>query len=83
MAAGMLRHRNVEDALYLHVEDAQVQPASPLRFSNEFARHKVLDMLGDLYLAPLEWTGRITAHRSGHKLNRLMARELMKQIQDI
>lgn len=80
LAAGLLRHQNVEDALYLHVEAAQVQPATPLRFPDEYVRHKVLDMLGDLYLAPFEWTGKITAFRSGHKLNRMMARELVKPL---
>ena len=77
IAAGVLRHENVEDALYLQVEDREVSPVTPLRFPNEYARHKVLDMLGDLYLAPFEWTGKITAFRSGHKLNRMMARKLV------
>jgi len=50
------------------------------RFSDEPARHKVLDMLGDLALAgggvgrPIR--GRITAWRSGHALNHAMARKL-------
>ncbi|MDQ3024147.1 MAG: UDP-3-O-acyl-N-acetylglucosamine deacetylase, partial [bacterium] len=77
-AAGILRNDNLDDALVLHVVDGEFQPASPLRFRDEFARHKVLDMLGDLYLAPFEWTGKITAYRSGHRLNRMMARELLE-----
>jgi UDP-3-O-acyl-N-acetylglucosamine deacetylase len=83
MAAGMLRHQNVEDALYLHVEGNTVQPATPPRFPDEFARHKVLDLLGDLYLAPFEWTGKVTAFRSGHKLNRAMARKLVELVQEV
>jgi UDP-3-O-[3-hydroxymyristoyl] N-acetylglucosamine deacetylase len=77
-ASGALLNTSVEDALVLMTDGGGVEPASPLRFPDEFARHKVLDMLGDLYLAPFEWTGKITAFRSGHKLNRAMARELMK-----
>ena len=76
-AAGFLHNNNAEDALVLFVSGNQVRPASSLRFSDEFARHKVLDMLGDLYLAPFEWTGKVTAFRSGHRLNRMMARELV------
>jgi UDP-3-O-acyl-N-acetylglucosamine deacetylase len=75
-AAGYLHNDNVEDALVLHVTAGNVLPAAPLRFPDEFARHKVLDLLGDLYLAPFEWTGKVTAFRSGHRLNRAMARKL-------
>jgi UDP-3-O-[3-hydroxymyristoyl] N-acetylglucosamine deacetylase len=78
-AAGFLRNDNVEDALVLHVTDGAVTPATPLRFPDEFPRHKVLDFLGDLYLAPFEWTGRVTAHRSGHRLNRQLARRLVAE----
>lgn len=56
----------------------EMVPDSPLRFADEFARHKVLDLIGDLYIVPAEWTGRVTAVRSGHRLNRLLAREMMK-----
>jgi UDP-3-O-[3-hydroxymyristoyl] N-acetylglucosamine deacetylase/3-hydroxyacyl-[acyl-carrier-protein] dehydratase len=55
----------------------------PLRFGNEFVRHKILDLLGDLNLvgAPIE--GHIMAVRSGHKYNlkfaRLLADELRAQ----
>ena len=77
--AGLLHNDNQDDALVLHVVAGEVQPASPLRFPDEFARHKVLDLLGDLYLAPFEWTGRVTAYRSGHRLNRALARELVKK----
>jgi UDP-3-O-[3-hydroxymyristoyl] N-acetylglucosamine deacetylase len=79
-AAGFLRNDNADDALVLHVVEGEVHPASALRFPDEFARHKVLDLLGDLYLAPFEWTGKITAYRSGHRLNRMMARKLVELV---
>jgi UDP-3-O-[3-hydroxymyristoyl] N-acetylglucosamine deacetylase/3-hydroxyacyl-[acyl-carrier-protein] dehydratase len=44
-----------------------------LRFPNEPARHKLLDLLGDLYLAGAQVRGRILAIRSGHTLNARMA----------
>lgn len=40
-----------------------------LRFEDEFARHKILDLLGDLYLLGYNIKGHIVAMRSGHPLN--------------
>lgn len=40
-----------------------------LRFEDEFARHKILDLLGDLYLLGYAVKGHIIAVRSGHPLN--------------
>ena len=48
-----------------------------LRFENECVRHKTLDMLGDFALTGCDILGKITAHRSGHKLNARMARQLL------
>ena len=72
-SAGFLHNEHEEDALVLR----NGQPNKPLFFSNEFARHKVLDLLGDLYILPFDWQADITAHLSGHKLNRELARQLM------
>ena len=74
MAAGFMRNTHEEDGLLIR----DGEPTQPLRFPDEFARHKVLDMLGDLYAVPYEWTGRVTGYKSGHKLNRAMARLLVE-----
>lgn len=42
---------------------------SSLRFNNEFARHKILDLIGDLYLLGLPLKGHIIGVRSGHPIN--------------
>ena len=47
-----------------------------LRFSDEFARHKVLDIIGDLYLLGYPIRGRVTAHLTGHKTNIALLREI-------
>ncbi|MGP1273329.1 MAG: UDP-3-O-acyl-N-acetylglucosamine deacetylase [Phycisphaerales bacterium] len=47
-----------------------------LRFENEPARHKLLDLIGDLALAGRPILGRVSAYRSGHALNHEMARRL-------
>ncbi len=48
-----------------------------LRFENEFARHKVLDIIGDLYLLGYPVRGKVTAERSGHRMNIALLRELL------
>ncbi len=47
-----------------------------LRFENECARHKALDVVGDFALCGFDLSGHITAHRSGHRLNGELARQL-------
>jgi UDP-3-O-[3-hydroxymyristoyl] N-acetylglucosamine deacetylase len=53
-----------------------------LRFSDECARHKALDLIGDLALAGIDLVGRITACRSGHQLNGQMAERLRDMFTD-
>lgn len=50
-----------------------------LRFRDECVRHKALDVLGDLALAPYDIVGTIIAHRSGHRLNAEMAKMLLSK----
>jgi UDP-3-O-[3-hydroxymyristoyl] N-acetylglucosamine deacetylase len=47
-----------------------------LRFADEFARHKVLDIIGDLYLLGYPIRGRVTARLTGHKTNIALLREI-------
>lgn len=48
-----------------------------LRFSDEFVRHKMLDMLGDLYLIGMPIIGRVNACKSGHALHRMLVEKVM------
>ena len=48
-----------------------------LRFPNECARHKVLDVIGDMALTGCLVVGHIVAHRSGHRLHAALAGELV------
>ena len=48
------------------VIDAAGEPSTPLRFVDEFARHKILDLIGDLYLAGHLPRARVIAMRTGH-----------------
>jgi UDP-3-O-[3-hydroxymyristoyl] N-acetylglucosamine deacetylase len=47
-----------------------------LRFADEPARHKVLDLIGDLALCGFDLAGHVVAYRSGHALNVELARQL-------
>ena len=48
-----------------------------LRYENECARHKLLDLIGDLSLAGCDLIGSISAYRSGHRLNAELVRQLL------
>ena len=50
-----------------------------LRFPDEFARHKVLDIIGDLYLLGKPFLGHIFAVKSGHYLNLQVLRQIAEQ----
>lgn len=47
-----------------------------LRYSDECARHKTLDLLGDLALTGIDLVGKVVAYRSGHQLNGKLAEQL-------
>lgn len=49
-----------------------------LRFEDEFVRHKILDLLGDLYVNGSRLGAHVVAHRSGHSLNSDLAEKLLK-----
>jgi UDP-3-O-[3-hydroxymyristoyl] N-acetylglucosamine deacetylase / 3-hydroxyacyl-[acyl-carrier-protein] dehydratase len=49
---------------------------TPLRFPNEYVRHKTLDLIGDLYLLGHPIRGHIMAARSGHKANIELVRKI-------
>ncbi|WP_066097966.1 UDP-3-O-acyl-N-acetylglucosamine deacetylase [Xanthomonas massiliensis] len=50
-----------------------------LRFADEFVRHKILDAIGDLYLAGGPVLGAYTAFKSGHDLNNKLVRALLAE----
>jgi UDP-3-O-[3-hydroxymyristoyl] N-acetylglucosamine deacetylase len=58
------------------VSDQGVVNEEGLRFSDEFARHKILDCLGDLALAEAPIFGHLFTHKPGHRLNNALLREL-------
>lgn len=65
-------HKNVNDLGYIN--------NTPLVYDNEPARHKLLDVMGDLALIGKPIRGRIIATRPGHKINNELARLIRKDI---
>jgi UDP-3-O-[3-hydroxymyristoyl] N-acetylglucosamine deacetylase len=51
-----------------------------LRYANEFVRHKILDAVGDLYLAGHPILGRFVGYKSGHALNNKLVRALLAEV---
>lgn len=62
---GMARGGSLENAIVV----GKRGPINRLRFSDEFVRHKVLDLLGDLALLGRPLTGHVIARNGGHDLN--------------
>jgi UDP-3-O-[3-hydroxymyristoyl] N-acetylglucosamine deacetylase/3-hydroxyacyl-[acyl-carrier-protein] dehydratase len=75
-ARGLGKHLTTKDLLV-------ISPTGPVenqfRFADECVRHKILDVIGDLYLVGRPIRGRLVAHKSGHELNHQLARRLLAQ----
>ncbi|MCC6427263.1 MAG: UDP-3-O-acyl-N-acetylglucosamine deacetylase [Phycisphaerales bacterium] len=73
-AAGLFHHVGPKDMLVLDESGHPID--NQLRFPNEPARHKLLDLIGDLALAGRPIQAHITATRAGHALNHQLAQKL-------
>jgi UDP-3-O-[3-hydroxymyristoyl] N-acetylglucosamine deacetylase len=74
-AQGLARGGSADNAIV--IGEGGVLNLDGLRFPDEFVRHKLLDLIGDLYLAGAPILGHVIAHRPGHALNNLLLRALM------
>ncbi len=82
--ADMLRSRGLGVHLQpgdVLVLDTHGPIGTDYRFPNECVRHKVLDLIGDLYLLGCSIKGRIVAYKSGHSLNHALVRRLTQMLQ--
>ena len=52
---------------------------NPLRFEDEFVRHKILDAIGDLALLGYPIIGHVVAHRAGHALHTALVSRLLEE----
>jgi len=71
---GLIKGGSLESAVVIRGNEIMSKEA--MRFTNEFARHKALDLIGDLMLAGVKILGHVIAVKPGHGPNTLMAAKL-------
>lgn len=76
-SAGLALGGSLDNAVVVGA-DGVLNPGG-LRFRDEFARHKALDAIGDLYMAGAPILGRYVSMRAGHAMNNALVRTLMEQ----
>ena len=79
-ANGLAKGGSLENAVILG--DQTVLNEDGLRYQDEFVRHKILDLIGDLFLAGMPIIGHVVAHKSGHGLNTKLAAKLLESPQN-
>ncbi len=72
-ARGMGTHLSPRDILVIG-SDGPIK--NSFRFTNECARHKIVDLIGDIALVGRPVKGRVVAYKSGHALNQQLVRKL-------
>ena len=72
---GLIRGASEECAIILTRKRVE---NGPLRFADEFVRHKVLDLIGDLALAGRRIQGRVVAERAGHAMHTALVQRLLR-----
>lgn len=75
-ANGLARGGSLDNAVVIDSTGTKVLNDDGLRYGDEFVRHKILDAVGDLYLAGAPLIGQFHGIRSGHALNNQLLRAL-------
>ncbi len=79
IAMGLGKGANAENVVVVP-EDGRIQ--TPLRFPDEPVRHKILDLMGDLYVAGHSFDARIVAVKSGHATNAKFVKKTIEVIRE-
>src|ERR1700749_3792145 len=74
---GLIRGGSLENAIVVRGES--VMGKEPLRYKDEFVRHKILDIVGDLFLAGCRFLGHVIAVKPGHAANAEMTKALARR----
>ena len=79
----MIRSKNLALGASLEntvvLDSERILNTEPLRYKNEFVRHKILDAVGDLFLLGYPIIGAYTGFKSGHALNGLLVKTVLAQ----
>jgi UDP-3-O-[3-hydroxymyristoyl] N-acetylglucosamine deacetylase/3-hydroxyacyl-[acyl-carrier-protein] dehydratase len=76
MEKGLIKGGSLENAVVIRGD--AILSREPLRYEDEFVRHKILDIIGDLSLFPVRLRAHIYAVKPSHALNVELAREIYK-----
>ena len=76
-ANGLALGGGLDNAIVM--DDYKILNAEGLRYDDEFVKHKILDAMGDLYLIGKPLLASYSARRSGHAMNNLLLRALIKR----
>jgi UDP-3-O-[3-hydroxymyristoyl] N-acetylglucosamine deacetylase len=74
---GLARGGSLDNAIVM--DEYRVLNSDGLRYEDEFVKHKILDAIGDLYLAGKPRVARYVACKSGHAMNNQLVRALLAQ----
>ena len=75
--SGLARGGNLDNTVVM--DDFRVLNRDGLRWSDEFVRHKALDLIGDLALLGIPLEGHVVVERGGHALHQRLVRALLEQ----
>ncbi len=76
-ARGLALGGSLKNAIVL--DDTKIINKEGQRIPDVFVKHKILDAIGDLFLLGMPIIGHFIAHKSGHRLNNLLLKELMSK----
>ena len=76
-ASGLALGGGLDNAIVM--DDYKILNTEGLRYDDEFAKHKILDAMGDLYLMGKPFLASYSARRSGHAMNNQLLRELLNR----
>ena len=74
---GLIKGGSLENAVVVRGEE--IMSKEPMRYDNEFARHKALDLVGDLMLSGKKFQGHVIAVKPGHGPNTAAAKIVKKE----
>jgi len=80
LAAGFGKGANYDNTLVIGDDGKVIK--NKLRYDDEFVRHKILDLVGDLMLTGFNINGHIVAMRSGHRMNIMMGEQILEAEQE-
>ena len=72
---GLIRGASMDSCIVLTREGVV---NGPLRYQDEFVRHKVLDLIGDLALLGRQIIGRVVARKAGHAMHTALVSRLLR-----